>query len=36
MFGEKVSLEPVLAPIAEALEADLYLPTGESRTRWST
>lgn len=30
LFGEKVSLEPVLAPIAEQRQADLYLPTGEA------
>lgn len=29
MFGEKSSLEPVLAPIARSYGADLYLPTGE-------
>jgi hypothetical protein len=29
LIGEKSSLEPVLAPIAEQYEADLYLPTGE-------
>jgi hypothetical protein len=29
MIGEKSSLEPVLSPIAEEYEADLYLPTGE-------
>jgi hypothetical protein len=29
MIGEKSSLEPVLAPVAETYEADLYLPTGE-------
>jgi hypothetical protein len=29
LIGEKSSLEPVLAPIASAREADLYLPTGE-------
>jgi hypothetical protein len=29
MFGEKSSLEDVLAPIAERYHADLYLPTGE-------
>ena len=28
MVGEKSSLEPVLAPIAETFKADLYLPTG--------
>jgi hypothetical protein len=28
-FGEKTSLEPVLGPIAEDHDADLYLPTGE-------
>jgi hypothetical protein len=28
IVGEKSSLEPVLAPIAEAYQADLYLPTG--------
>lgn len=27
--GEKSSLDPVLSPIAERYEADLYLPTGE-------
>ena len=30
LFGEKTSLEPVLAPIAELGQADLYLPTGEA------
>jgi hypothetical protein len=30
LFGEKTSLEDVLAPIAEAHHADLYLPTGEA------
>jgi hypothetical protein len=30
LFGEKVSLDEVLAPIAEARKADLYLPTGEA------
>ena len=30
LFGEKTSLEDVLAPIAEARKADLYLPTGEA------
>lgn len=30
LFGEKTSLEDVLAPIAEARQADLYLPTGEA------
>jgi hypothetical protein len=29
MFGEKASLEDVLDPIADAKDADLYLPTGE-------
>jgi hypothetical protein len=29
LWGEKSSLEEVLAPLAEAHEADLYLPTGE-------
>jgi hypothetical protein len=29
LFGEKTSLEPVLGPIADDHEADLYLPTGE-------
>jgi hypothetical protein len=29
LVGEKTSLEPVLAPVAEEYEADLYLPTGE-------
>jgi hypothetical protein len=29
MFGEKSSLNDVLSPLAEAYEADLYLPTGE-------
>jgi hypothetical protein len=29
IFGEKSSLEELLLPIAERLEADLYLPTGE-------
>jgi hypothetical protein len=29
IFGEKSSLEDVLAPIAEQCDADLYLPTGE-------
>ncbi len=28
-FGEKSSLEPVLAPLAASYAADLYLPTGE-------
>jgi len=28
-FGEKTSLAPILAPIAERYDADLYLPTGE-------
>jgi len=31
-IGEKASLGEVLAPIAEARQADLYLPTGESST----
>ncbi len=30
LFGEKTSLEDVLAPIAETRMADLYLPTGEA------
>jgi ComEC/Rec2-related protein len=30
LFGEKASLEDVLAPIAESRMADLYLPTGEA------
>ncbi|MGH2451188.1 MAG: hypothetical protein ACRDGE_07945 [Candidatus Limnocylindria bacterium] len=30
LFGEKTSLEDVLAPIAESRQADLYLPTGEA------
>jgi hypothetical protein len=30
LFGEKTSLEAVLAPIAESRKADLYLPTGEA------
>jgi hypothetical protein len=30
LFGEKTSLEEVLAPIAEARRADLYLPTGNA------
>jgi hypothetical protein len=30
LFGEKTSLEAVLAPIAEDYGADLYLPTGEA------
>jgi hypothetical protein len=30
LFGEKTSLEEVLAPIADARRADLYLPTGEA------
>jgi hypothetical protein len=30
IFGEKTSLEDVLAPVAESRMADLYLPTGES------
>jgi hypothetical protein len=29
LIGEKSSLEPVLAPVAGAYQADLYLPTGE-------
>src|SRR6266568_7453405 len=29
LIGEKSSLEPVLAPIANIYRADLYLPTGE-------
>jgi hypothetical protein len=29
MFGEKSSLNDVLSPLAEAYDADLYLPTGE-------
>ncbi len=29
MFGEKASLEDVLAPLCERRHADLYLPTGE-------
>jgi hypothetical protein len=29
MFGEKASLEEVLAPLCERRHADLYLPTGE-------
>jgi hypothetical protein len=29
IFGEKASLEEVVLPIAEAKQADLYLPTGE-------
>jgi hypothetical protein len=29
LIGEKSSLEPVLAPVAEAYQADLYLPTSE-------
>lgn len=29
LFGEKSSLEPVLAPLARRWGADLYLPTGE-------
>lgn len=29
IFGEKASLEDVLDPIADAKDADLYLPTGE-------
>ena len=29
LYGEKTSLEDVLAPIAEARKADLYLPAGE-------
>ena len=29
LIGEKSSLEPVLAPLAGAYQADLYLPTGE-------
>ena len=29
LIGEKSSLEPVLAPVADAYQADLYLPTGE-------
>jgi hypothetical protein len=28
MVGEKSSLEPVLSPVAGAVQADLYLPTG--------
>jgi hypothetical protein len=30
LFGEKTSLEEVLAPIADTRKADLYLPTGEA------
>ena len=30
LFGEKVSLEPVLDPISEEFDTDLYLPTGEA------
>jgi hypothetical protein len=29
IFGEKTSLEEVVLPIASAMQADLYLPTGE-------
>jgi hypothetical protein len=29
IFGEKASLEEVLLPVARAMHADLYLPTGE-------
>jgi hypothetical protein len=29
IFGEKASLEDVVLPIARAMQADLYLPTGE-------
>jgi hypothetical protein len=29
IFGEKSSLEPILAPVASTYKADLYLPTGE-------
>ena len=29
LFGEKSSLEPIVAPIAETLNADLFLGTGE-------
>jgi hypothetical protein len=29
IFGEKSSLEPILAPIASTYKADLYLPAGE-------
>ena len=29
IFGEKTSLEPVVAPIAERYGADLYLPSGD-------
>ena len=29
IFGEKASLEDVVLPIASAMQADLYLPTGE-------
>jgi hypothetical protein len=29
LFGEKSSLEPILAPVADTYQADLYLPTGE-------
>jgi hypothetical protein len=29
IFGEKSSLEPILAPVAQTYKADLYLPTGE-------
>jgi len=29
LVGEKSSLEPVLAPVAQGFEADLYLPTGD-------
>jgi hypothetical protein len=28
-YGEKTSLEPILAPIADRYQADLFLPTGE-------
>jgi hypothetical protein len=29
LYGEKTSLAPVLRPLAERFQADLYLPTGE-------
>jgi hypothetical protein len=32
MVGEKSSLEPVLRPLADSYETDLYLPTGRSAT----
>ena len=34
IFGEKSSLSPILTEIADSFQADLFLPTGESRKRW--